>query len=257
MTNDASKLLLCAKYLAQAIVENGGEIYRAEEAVHRINNEASDLNVDAFALPTGVFITVTCPDGQTFSSVCRFKMFRTDLNALDKANSIARKLASGSVSADEAVCELEKLIKPSAKRTLASSLIPAFAAACISILFGGGMFEFAVSCIGAFLAMFISGFFDGEDMYNFISSLIVGAVSAVVGVIFVVLFGTGSLDIIIAASIFPLLPGMMLVNAIRDSVHGDLISGVAKLGDVFVVVLALAAGTGTIIWLYSFFGGVM
>ncbi len=257
MTNDASKLLLCAKTLAQTIVENGGEIYRAEEAVRRMHNENNDISVDAFALPTGVFITVTAPDGKTLTSVCRFKTFHTDLDALDRANNIARRLAEDTISVDDALSELEELNKPRHSSSLVASLLSAFAAACMCVLFGGGIFDFAVSAIGAFLSRIVIGFFAGEDMYNFIASLICGAISAITGALFVTFCGTGSLDIIIAASIFPLLPGMTLVNAIRDTVHGDLISGVAKLGDAFVIVLALAAGTGTVIWFYSLLGGVV
>ena len=94
-------------------------------------------------------------------------------------------------------------------------------------------------------------------MFYFISSFIGGAVCALTAVLSAALCGAGNIGIIISASILPLLPGMTLIGAIRDSMRGDLVSGAARLGDVIVVALSLAFGVGAVLWLYGLTGGVL
>jgi len=51
----------------------------------------------------------------------------------------------------------------------------------------------------------------------------------------------------------PLLPGLAMTNAIRDTIRGDLISGIARGAEALLVASSLAAGAGVIIYVaYSF-----
>lgn len=51
-----------------------------------------------------------------------------------------------------------------------------------------------------------------------------------------------NIEPVIAGSIMPLLPGVALTNAIRDTLQGDYISGTARLVEAFVTAAALALG---------------
>ena len=48
----------------------------------------------------------------------------------------------------------------------------------------------------------------------------------------------------------PLLPGLDITNAIRDTVNGDLVSGVARTAEALLKAVAIAAGVGVVIALW-------
>lgn len=88
-------LLAAAKRLAATMLENGGETYRAEEAVSRLCGLYGVQEVEALALPTGVLIHITAQDGAQTSGLVRVRSRRLDLGALAQANEISRRLAGG------------------------------------------------------------------------------------------------------------------------------------------------------------------
>ena len=54
-------------------------------------------------------------------------------------------------------------------------------------------------------------------------------------------------DILIISSIMLLVPGLAITNAIRDTVSGDYLSGVARATEAFLVAIAIAAGIGVVL----------
>ena len=45
----------------------------------------------------------------------------------------------------------------------------------------------------------------------------------------------------------PLLPGLAMTNAIRDTMRGDLVSGVARGAEALLVAVALGTGAGLVL----------
>ena len=52
------------------------------------------------------------------------------------------------------------------------------------------------------------------------------------------------MDIVIISSIMPLVPGVAITNAVRDSLQGDYISGCARILEAFLIAGAIAIGVG-------------
>jgi len=65
-----------------------------------------------------------------------------------------------------------------------------------------------------------------------------------------------SIDYIIIGAIMPLLPGVALVNAIRDILDGDMLAGSARIMEALLTAIAIAAGVGTAVSIWVSFGGM-
>ena len=78
-------------------------------------------------------------------------------------------------------------------------------------------------------------------------TLLSGAISAAIAVFSVRLYPLGNQTSIIIGAIMPLLPGLAITNAIRDTVNGDLVSGVARTADALLKAVAIAAGVGAVL----------
>ena len=64
-------------------------------------------------------------------------------------------------------------------------------------------------------------------------------------------------DTVIISAIMPLVPGVAITNAVRDTLQGDYISGGARILEAFLkaVAIALGAGAGMALANHFFTGG--
>lgn len=53
-----------------------------------------------------------------------------------------------------------------------------------------------------------------------------------------------SMNKIIIGSLMPLVPGLSITNAIRDIIAGELVAGLSKLTEAFLIAAAIAIGAG-------------
>ena len=55
-----------------------------------------------------------------------------------------------------------------------------------------------------------------------------------------------------------LVPGLIITNAIRDTIAGDLVSGISRAIEAIFIAIAIAVGSGIVIkiW-YMYVGGVI
>ncbi len=92
-------------------------------------------------------------------------------------------------------------------------------------------------------------------MFHFIISLIGGIVTAFIAICATQIFKYGNIELIISGAIMPLLPGLAMTNAIRDSMRGDLVSGVTRGTEAIIVAIALAIGVMIILKSWLLLGG--
>ena len=60
----------------------------------------------------------------------------------------------------------------------------------------------------------------------------------------------------IAGGIMPLLSGLLMTNAVRDTLYGDLVSGVSRAAEALLIAATVAIGVFAALKFWSFFGGL-
>ena len=255
-------LLSVCKYLTIAILENGGETYRAEESITRLCERFGLHNADILAFPTGVILSIRDDQKRCYTEVCRVKKRSFNLQRLNEANDISRKVISGEISLFEAEKSFaQKQLKKEADKKKNGYLLNVVAGALSSgffaVLFGGGILEFIAAMLcGVAIQMFLSTL-KRMDIFHFVSNFVGSFIASVIAVIFLLFFPDLNVSNVIIGAIMPLLPGLVMTNAIRDTINGDLVSGVSRLAEVLLVAVCLAAGVGTVLSAYVFFGGTI
>ena len=63
------------------------------------------------------------------------------------------------------------------------------------------------------------------------------------------------MDTVTISSIMLLVPGLLITNAIRDTIAGDLVSGISRALEAFFIAIAIAVGTGMAFKLWLSLGG--
>lgn len=244
----SAKLLKIIKLSAQIILENGGETYRAEETIKFICKAYDIKEIEAIATPTGFYITISSDGNENSTVVKRIRKRTINLQKIADVNNVSRQIALHAINLDEALEELEKIENDKPHEYKYAQLYGGISSAFFVVLFGGGIFEFAVALFTGILITQITKHFVNLHSYQFFSSIVSGTIIAAIAIIATSAAKTGNYNQIIVGSIMPLLPGLSMTNAIRDTIRGDLISGMARGAEALLVAASLAAGAGVFIY---------
>jgi len=245
---NVDKLLRTIKLSAQIILENGGETYRAEETINFICKSAGVKEIDAIATPTGIYITISIDGVENNTVVKRISKRSINLAKLNRVNNISRQLTEKSITLDDAIVQLEETRDGTEdNHKFYSYFYGGISAAFFTLVFGGGIFEFFISLISGIMVTITTKKIENLHSYQFYSSILAGIIIASFAIISTHFANYGNYNYVIVGGIMPQLPGLAMTNAIRDTIRGDLISGMARGAEALLVASSLAAGTGVII----------
>lgn len=246
---EIKEIVRIIKLCARIVLENGGETYRAEETVNRICTAFGFDETDVFAIPTGIFIAVSKDGVSTSTTITRITKRVVNLTAIEKANDISRRIVEGTVTTAEALAGLKEVYCRKPSRKAVPVVIAGLSSGFFALLFRGSIFDFIAAAIGGMLAQFAASFIK-TDLANFAGNILGGLLIGISSILFVKLTGTGELEKIITGAITPLLPGVPMVNAIRDTMRGDLLSGVSRGAEALLIAIELAFGVGIVLKFY-------
>ena len=240
------KLLANTAMLAGEIMLcSGAETYRVEDTMYHILKTSNIESTQVIAMMTGLVVTLNDPGfEQPVTMMRRVSERSTNVSNIVNVNDISRRYCEGKISLEEAYEELKR-----AKGKQYNRLLYNFATIGIAVgfamMFGGSLHDIiAAAVVGAVLAGVMT-----IGKIAKLSSVLVHVLSGLgiamlTVVIQRVLFADLSVNIVIASSIMPIVPGVAITNAIRDTIQGDYLSGCARILEAFLVAMAIAVGAG-------------
>jgi uncharacterized membrane protein YjjP (DUF1212 family) len=224
------------------------ELHRAGVASDQLENTISatanvlGLDIEIFALPTNITIALGPQHAQSIVML-RLQPGRVNLRKLAFLNELFDELQSGRIDIRAAIARLREIDAfcppPPALRSIFAL---ASVAIGVAVLLGGGMNELIVAAlIGAatgILSFFTTRNAVMERLFQvaaaFAATLIVAAYTHLVAPV--------NLYISIVAGVVVILPGYSLTLALHELANDGLVAGTARLGRVFMVLLALGCG---------------
>ena len=229
---------------ARMLLECGAETYRVEETVEFIAKTLGMKEAQVLALPTGCLYTLIDGEGASISRVVRVYDRSTDLSTIEKVNEISRGLVEGRFDAEEALKNMRAIREEKPQKQVVTVVASALAAGAFAVMFQGGVVECLAAIVCGGLTSLIQKPFGSGLLPGSFHLFLSGMISAVVARLTALLYVDARLSAIIVGAIMPMLPGMLMTNAIRDTVGGDLISGVARATEALIRSAAIAAGVG-------------
>jgi uncharacterized membrane protein YjjP (DUF1212 family) len=240
------KLLGVVADIGALMLESGAETFQVEQTINRICRAFGVKQVESFALPTGIMITIVEQEGESRTMIRRVSNRSVDLAQVSKLINIAYQVRE--IETVEDLAESVNDIKAQKKyNPLLISFFSSITAGFFALFFGGSLEEFFIALLaGATVRALISGF-ERMQVYRFFTNM-VGAI-AVSFIAFIAGLWIDSLktDVVIAGSIMLLVPGLVLVNSIRDIIAGDLAAGVTRLVEAVMLAGGIAIGTGIVL----------
>ncbi|MDP4087924.1 MAG: threonine/serine exporter family protein [Bacillota bacterium] len=254
---DINTIAYIAVEAGRIILENGGETYRVEDTIIRICAAFGVRHADSFVTPTGIMMSVIDKDGKTISIIRRIRKRTVDLEKVCRVNELSRNILSSSYSEEELLQLLKDIDSTKRYGFLSTVFFSSLAAGFFSILFGGGYRDFLPALISGLLIKVISISLSNAGINDFFINIVGGATASMAALILNRAGLVGNVDKVIIGSIMLLVPGLAITNAIRDTIAGDLVAGLTRATEAFLVAIAIAVGSGIIIKLWiSAFGGL-
>jgi uncharacterized membrane protein YjjP (DUF1212 family) len=239
------------------MLENGSETNRVQDTVNTLCVALGMKEADSFATPTGLMLTAINAEGRSFSIVTRISSRTIDLEKVARVFELAREAATRGLDPARLHRELERIAATRHYSDWAKVAVGAGTAACCTLLFGGGYREaLATLPVGA-LVKLVSTLLGRIRFNDFFVNVVGGMLAALLAFAAVALGLTPEADRVIVGSIMLLIPGITMVNAIRDTIAGDLVAGISRTVETLIVALAIAIGTGLGVRIWSVvFAGV-
>lgn len=246
-------ILYLASYMGKLVLESGGETYRAEDMVDKICSYYG-LESSSFAVLSSILTTVRGKEGKFFTNIEKIKMRSINVEKISKLSSLVRDIDNYSFKEFlEKVKEIDKEKAYSFFYILFGNCI---AAGAFAYYFGGNKANCIASIIGAISISFL-GYFSEKLMINkFFLNLVGGMVCSFSAYVCFLLGVIPEISVTIISTLMLLVPGISFTNSIRDLITGDLVSGIARGVEAFMVGTALAIGSGITLSIIKTFGGL-
>ena len=253
------KVLMLALYAGEIMMRNGAEIYRVEDTITRICRSCNIDNVEVFATPTGIFLSLDKggEDDDTQTYVKRIKGVSTNLKKISLVNQFSRKFTANSISVDSGMNVLKRIDRsrtyPMPVRVLGAVMV----SSAFCMIFGGSLIDCPLSVIAGAVAYVFSVLLSMLDVNSFVSVFCSCAVATILTMIASTAIPGTSHDSIIVGWIMLFVPGVALTNSIRDFLSGDMLAGLARLMETVLTAVSLAAGVGVVLKLWEVIGGIL
>lgn len=228
----------------KVILQSGAETYRVEDTMWRIAAAFGVENAQVHATPTGIMFSIDETEPTNFVRIVERS---TDLHKVTVVNSISRSISNGLITLQEAGEQLkqvdkEKLAYPNYVQISSAAVV----SGCFTIMFQGQWTDFLPALIVGGTGFSAMIYFHSIVKVRFFAEFLAALIIGFLAYLFVSLNLGVEIDKIIIGSVMPLVPGLLITNAVRDLMAGHLVSGISKGAEAFLTAFAIGAGVASV-----------
>ncbi|TAL30456.1 MAG: threonine/serine exporter [Spirochaetes bacterium] len=244
---DAHRILYLASEAGKILLQNGAEIHRVEATINRVAAAYGLEETESFVTPTGIMVSTVDTRGDTITRIRNIESRTVNLGKIAGVNELVGSIADRAhrpLSPDLLESGLMSIGDARPVNRALRLAAAATAAASFTLMFGGGPWEVAAGAVSGLFARLASEFLSGLGVNDFFMNM---CGSALVTLLCTMLALPGLLarpDLSIIGALMLFVPGLAITNAIRDTLAGDLLSGVARGTEAVFVAIAVASGSG-------------
>ncbi|MGX7347882.1 threonine/serine ThrE exporter family protein [Aerococcus vaginalis] len=246
-SNPQREILETALLAGQIMCESNAESYRVEDTMNRILTLSKASYAVAVSFSTSIYAVLDDPsyENGSYTGIKRITNRANNLNKISQVNTVSRQLISGELTVEEALRSLSEIRNAQGQyNSLWQSVGIVLMSLSFAIMFGGGTREAIASVIDGMILALVSQsvgkYFLNDALQNIVQSMIITIVSYMLQFF---LFKNMDPNIVIVATLMPMVPGTAITNAFRDIFHEDYIAGGARAMEAFFSALMIAIGS--------------
>ena len=255
LREDPALVMECALDMGETMLRCGAEILRVEDTITRICTTYGGGIVDVFTILSLIILSWKTDEGKNYTLTRRINPHATDLNKLEDLNALSRYICEKKPSCSEVSQKINAIMAPEERRVRKSKIAGyVLLASAFAIFFGGTLWDGLAAGIVAVVMYFWDYFFSAHNRNRVVYSLFMSVAAGILCSLAVVVGIGQNVDKVMIGSIMLSIPGINLMNSLRDMMCGDIITGILRLAEALMIAVAIAAGFGIAIMI---FGGML
>lgn len=237
------EILEVATSAGKVLLQSGAEIYRVEETITHILESYHIEDGNAYVLPNGIFVSFT-KDQQSYNKILRVKENQLHLHRINEINALSRNAKKEVTPPALAMKHIHEISKSTIYSPMGKTFASGGIAFFFTVFFNGTLIESICAFFIGILIQIVSTLFEKKKINNLVKILCVSILLTLSALCFVYLGIAENKDSIITGSLMLLVPGLAITNAIRDSINGDLLSGITRGIEAILIAIMIALGSG-------------
>jgi len=223
----------------------GAEMARVEDTIERMGRAAGFVQVESYATPTGLFVSLHDAQGRVYTRVKRIRGGQSNIALIAEVNALSRAFAAGELTAEQVDRALQGLREQGVPDSPARPLIGGGGSLAFAVMMGGSWLEGLVAGVVGTLVLWVVSRMEGrfpKVIQAGVGSMVAAALVATVGSYLQL-----NVNVTILGAVMVLAPGLVITTAIRDLLGGELVSGLSRSAEALVIAVAIAAGVAVVL----------
>ncbi len=228
--------------IGRRLLENGAEIYRVEESIRRICFAYGVESVDIYAIPSNIIVSVLNEKGEFFTQNKQIFPNEIDLNKVDKLNNLSRFICKNKPKFQEINEKILEIDQEKGYNQIIISVCYFVISAVFALFFKGNLYDAFCSGIIGLMIKYMLDILLKYKTNTVFTNIICSFFGSVLAILFTKIGLGENYDKIIIGTIMLLVPGLVLTNAMRDFITGDLVTGISRLIEAILIAVGIAIG---------------
>lgn len=241
-TPNARTVLSFAMDLGKSMIQCGAEISRVEESILRVCYAYGMEDTQVFSIISMIVATTFDKGGKSETQSRRVYTYVTDFQKLEKLNALSRRVFETRPPVEEAAEALRVIHEEKGGFHVTACLGYIFAASAFTVFFGGSWKDALCAAPIAVILYLVSTLIKARGMNKLFVTALSSATSGFLALAFVHLGLADSAPMIMIGDIMLIIPGLMLINSLREMLCGDVMSGLLRLLESLIISAAIACG---------------
>lgn len=239
---NADKVLTFALDLGKSMIKCSAEVNRVEETVIRICYAYGIKKAQVFSIISMITATVIEDNGHPHTQTRRIYAYSTNFGRLEKLNALSRKICAETPDIDEARKELTEICADHKDFSVKACIGHIVAAAAFTVFFNGTDLDALAAAPIGLIIYLMNTYIKARGMSRLFFTALTSAISGTLALLFVRIgFGENPGTIMIG-DIMLIIPGLMLINSVREMLCGDVMSGLLRLLESIIIAMSIACG---------------
>lgn len=239
---DTESILSLAMDIGKSMIKCGAEIDRVEETIIRICHAYGMKKTEVFSIVSMINVTTVDAEGHAFTQSRRVYSYATNLGRLERLNSLSRSICSGNLDLQQAKEELEKISSEKNGFHVTACIGSVLAAGGFAVFFGGSFKDCIAAMPIAVMIYLMNTYIKARGMSKLFYTALCSVVSGFLAIFFVRIGFADNPAMIMIGDIMLIIPGVILINSIREMLCGDLMSGMLRLLESLILSITIACG---------------
>lgn len=255
ITNESSESILATLLqLGCRLLVSGCDVGHVEYRIEQMCNAYGMEDVEVFIITSSIVVSVKDWNGKHITMTKRIRRYYINFYCIQLLEQIIDRVCRNNPTDMQIRNWLENMDsclqkEHEWKQGAGEYLLNATVAAIFTCFFGGIGYEIVISFMCCIPTTYVVKHFEKEWKNTFTVYVMSSLLCGVLAQLFVILNVVNSAERINMGNIMLLIPGLAMVNALKDMFSGEMLSGLLRLTQAIIQALAIALGFAVCIFI--------